>query len=155
MTIRVEVASCLIGSLFLFMLASSMVSTGRFGLAPLSVRAQQTAPVSTELAGAEQLLAEARRLWSKALFAEDLVTAQRQSRQALDAFDAAGDQRGRARALIELGLIALRQKQPAEALNHFDQALNAARGVNDQALAAQVFEHLGRAQAAAGRPAEA
>lgn len=154
-TFGIEGASWLKRSLLVFMLASGIVSTGRFGLLLFSVQAQQTAPVSTELAGADRLLAEARRLWSKALFDEDLATAQAQSRQALEAFDAGGDERGRARAFIELGLIALRRREPAEALNHFDQALKAARATRDRTLEAQTLECLGQAQAVAGRHAEA
>lgn len=105
--------------------------------------------------GAERLLEEARAVWSKALFDDDMDAAQNQCREALRLFRQSGDLAGAARALDELGLIALKRRRISEALSLFDQALKAARVVSDQTREALAREHLGRAYAAANQRQEA
>jgi CHAT domain-containing protein len=141
--------------LVIFILASSIAPIWRHGFLQSSVWAQEAAPASAEPTGADRLLTEAHRLWTKALFDEDLVAAQNQCQEVLKTFQSSGDQRGQARALDELGLITLKRKQTAEALNHFDQALKTARAVSDRTLEAQILQHTGQAYAAAKKSTEA
>lgn len=103
----------------------------------------------------EQLLEAARAAWPKALFDDELDTAQNQCQEALTLYQQSGDQAGQARALDELGLIALQRKRTAEALDRFDQALNAARAAGDRMREALILEHLGSAYAAAHQHSEA
>lgn len=145
--LRLGLLVTLLSGWVMFIRGAPMLSSQSAAWRPQSTPGSETGP--------ERLLNDARAVWTKALFDEDLNRAQNQCQEALKLYQQSGDQAGQARALDELGLVALQRKRTADALSWFAQAFNAARAAGERTREALILEHLSRAYAAANQRPEA